>query len=524
MKFNIQLFAPQPSAPVAIIIDDVEVVFNSGFNQFASDIDEIPNNEDFSYDSTTHYVKYQNKVLYDKITGAHVLSTDDPWDYNSTSGDPLITATTYKHLTTSDNKKIQVDSAIRDGNGKKIDTNYQTKLPTTSTAGKVLKSTNTEGMFEWGDAGTTVTSVDNLTGGTITSATNVKGTFSVKNANSETVCSIDQNGDITGRYLKGTLLYTSAATDNSSWTDVFVNNAGWLYKRSKADIKTDLGIVPVETTVSTAGAVSQTMSPNTCYNFTGALTSLTLTLGNPGTARNYYKCKFYSGNTPVIVNIIPYSGNIRWTTGASLGCLEPDTYYILEIEDNVATLNAISNNYLLLPTTYLYGNTYYTSPSNDGGTITLTDITTSSEVSEKLSVGHTVSVTATPNTNFTLYSLKVNGVDLANNGSITPQSDISIEVYFKGDNTTFTYTAPESVTITLTCNGSTITSGATVKYADVINVLATYPSGYTNLQVNATNLDKLSSSSDTNNRTYNGQFKVTAADPNLTFTITEPTS
>ena len=52
----------------------------------------------------------------------------------------------------------------------------------------------------------------------------------------------DASGNIEGNYIKGTWLYTSNATDNANWTDVYVNSAGWLYKRSKANFKSDLGI------------------------------------------------------------------------------------------------------------------------------------------------------------------------------------------------------------------------------------------------------------------------------------------
>lgn len=43
-------------------------------------------------------------------------------------------AVTYKHMTDPNGNKIQVDSAIRDGTGRKIDTNYQLKhIATTAT-------------------------------------------------------------------------------------------------------------------------------------------------------------------------------------------------------------------------------------------------------------------------------------------------------------------------------------------------------------------------------------------------------
>ena len=104
------------------------------------------------------------------------------------------------------------------------------------------------------------TSINGFSGGTISSATNIKGVLSVLNSNNDTVCSIDQNGDVTGRYLKGTRLYTSAATDNANWTDVYVNDAGWIYKRSKSSFKSDLA---VPTITATSGSESITDGTNT---------------------------------------------------------------------------------------------------------------------------------------------------------------------------------------------------------------------------------------------------------------------
>lgn len=68
-----------------------------------------------------------------------------------------------------------------------------------------------------------VTSVNGLSGGTISSETTI-------------------SGNLNAQYVKGTWLYSSSATEASSWTDVWVNNNGWLYKRSKANFKSDLDI------------------------------------------------------------------------------------------------------------------------------------------------------------------------------------------------------------------------------------------------------------------------------------------
>lgn len=50
--------------------------------------------------------------------------------------------------------------------------------------------------------------------------------------------SIDGNGYVTGTWLRT----TNATEFSSGWSDVFVNNGGWLYKRSKANFISDLGI------------------------------------------------------------------------------------------------------------------------------------------------------------------------------------------------------------------------------------------------------------------------------------------
>ena len=55
-------------------------------------------------------------------------------------------ATTYSKIT-YDGKKVQVDSAVRDGNGKQIDTNYQEKL----TSGSNIKTVNGNSLLGSGD-------------------------------------------------------------------------------------------------------------------------------------------------------------------------------------------------------------------------------------------------------------------------------------------------------------------------------------------------------------------------------------
>ena len=50
-------------------------------------------------------------------------------------------------------------------------------------------------------------------------------------------------GNLTGKYITGTWLQTTAATESSSYTNIAViDNSGWVYKRSKDNMKSDLGV------------------------------------------------------------------------------------------------------------------------------------------------------------------------------------------------------------------------------------------------------------------------------------------
>ena len=72
-----------------------------------------------------------------------------------------------------------------------------------------------------------------LTGGTL------KGTLNIRNAgDTGNVASIDQNGYITGTWLKT----TSASNLNATPTEYAVLSSGWIYKRTADQTKSDLGI------------------------------------------------------------------------------------------------------------------------------------------------------------------------------------------------------------------------------------------------------------------------------------------
>ena len=98
----------------------------------------------------------------------------------------------YKHLTYN-GSKIQVDSAVRDGNGKKIDTNYQSKL----VSGTNIKSINGASLLGSGDM-TAVTAIT-LAGNPLT---NNNGTVNIGAASSY------------GLFVYGGALWIAAASDS----------------------------------------------------------------------------------------------------------------------------------------------------------------------------------------------------------------------------------------------------------------------------------------------------------------------
>ena len=66
-------------------------------------------------------------------------------------------------------------------------------------------------------------------------------------------------------------------------------------------------------TVATDGAVSQALAPDVFYDFTGALTSLTLTLGSPVSGReNEYKGQFTTGASAPTVTL---PSGVTWIGG-----------------------------------------------------------------------------------------------------------------------------------------------------------------------------------------------------------------
>lgn len=111
-----------------------------------------------------------------------------------------------------------------------------------------------------------------------------------------------------------------------------------------ADEKTKLaGIdIGVEVIVDSAGDVSQELSPNIFYNFTGALTSLILTLETAVLNKeNEYKFQFLSGSSVPTLSI---PSTIIWIdTGIDITSLTADTIYQVSILNNIGIIVGVSS-------------------------------------------------------------------------------------------------------------------------------------------------------------------------------------
>ena len=112
-----------------------------------------------------------------------------------------------------------------------------------------------------------------------------------------------------GVYSAGSVYYRVIACVNGTWSTAS-NNIGTYSKPSggipssdlESAVQTSLGLADTavqptqEVTVSTAGAVTQALDAGKIYHFTGALTSLTITL-NATTGLAQYHFDFLSGST-----------------------------------------------------------------------------------------------------------------------------------------------------------------------------------------------------------------------------------
>lgn len=134
---------------------------------------------------------------------------------------------------------------------------------------------------DYNDLTNKLTSINGLSGGKISSAITV-------------------NGNVNGNYLVGTWLQATQASDNANWSDVWVNNGGWLYKRAKASFKSDLGIPDTSTLMT-----KENPTGTGTFNFTG----------NQVLTGNLQAAGLTDGTTTKTMTDILASGKLYTTTG-----------------------------------------------------------------------------------------------------------------------------------------------------------------------------------------------------------------
>lgn len=134
---------------------------------------------------------------------------------------------------------------------------------------------------DYNDLTNKLTSINGLSGGTISSAITI-------------------NGNVNGHYLIGDWLQATKASDNANWSDVWVNNGGWLYKRAKASFKSDLGIPDTSTLMT-----KENPTGTGTFNFTG----------NEVLTGNLQAAGLTDGTTTKTMADILASGKLYTTTG-----------------------------------------------------------------------------------------------------------------------------------------------------------------------------------------------------------------
>ena len=258
-------------------------------------------------------------------------------------------------------------------------------------------------------------------------------------------------------------------------------------------------------TITTSGAVTQTIQPNVKYEFTGDLTSLTLTMAAPVSGRrNIYSVSFKTGASMNSIKITPASGFLKYGL-CTPRSLDVNTNYLVEIEDNLAIISPVYSTFVVSTKTSIEGTT--TSGSNGGSLIVIYN-DTGEQIDTLVDAGAEVLINANPSTNYSLYRLIVNDTIVSNNHVQNITDDTEISAIFLGNTTTITWSVPTGVSsVTVTRNGTAISSGATVRFGDVISVSATAATGYT-----------VTKSSTGLSGTASGY--VNAANPTITFTAT----
>lgn len=355
----------------------------------------------------------------------------------------------------------------------------------------------------------------NLRGSSITAnnTTNVKGVLNIKNQDNTTIASIDQNG-----YIVGTRLKSTAATDNSSWSDVWVNNSGWLYKRNKTGFKADLEIPLSSKTVLTGNTITETLSPGVTYECSSnSLISLDITLGAvSGSENDLYMLRFYVGETIPTLTIYHSYSNILWPV-VMPDDLQTYTYYELIIKGKIFSLTPTANKYMLLQTVRLLNGLDVYETLADAGTLTLTDKATSQVWSGNWGLpGNIYHVLATPGTLCSLYSLTINGNNFINNTDYTLLENSSIEAVFRGNDTTLTVTNNTASSVIL-YRASGLSSGITIE-ANTTSTISVKILDFVQISGSSTSTLTYSGITPTTSSSYSITGRISDLNPTLTFT------
>ena len=402
-----------------------EVNVQSDWNQTDTSADDYIKNKptiptDTNQKIKTSSVTFGNDDVVQITAGSNITVTGD-----ATNKTITIAATDTTYSSQSAAQGGTTESLVT--TGEKYTWNAkQNALPTTSTAGKVLKSTSTAGTVEWGDA-----------------------------PSSE---------------------------------------------------------VP-KTTIATSGAVSQTIQPNNYYEFTSdALTSLTLTQAAPTSGKmSTYYVRFYSGTTAPTLTVTPNSETIKWNS-LSPNLLNANTYYDLIIRDNVASLVPTHTRVGLYTDTTLSNNP---DAVGVGGSVVVYNNSTNEEAQNSLVNGVVYRIVATPDTNFSVNKVYLNGVEVSNNSTFTAVYTTTVIAEFIGNTTTLTYNTPTGANVVVkkaSSTGDNIPSGSTVRTYDDIYISVSSQTGYTTSYT----------TSGLTRKTYlsTNNYYVTAANPSITVTAT----
>jgi hypothetical protein len=207
-------------------------------------------------------------------------------------------------------------------------------------------------------------------------------------------------------------------------------------------------------------------------------------------------------------HLVSYTGQAADGTGSNTwtGCAGSSTHTITWTinADRTIKVNSTLKTYTLS----------YTNPA--GATITVTR--NGLALSNGATITHfnelTISVTAS--TGYNIKSIKVNGSDFTSGNTHTVVDNVKIEVTTTLKTYTLSYSNPTGATITVTRNGSPLSTGATISHFDVLTISVAASTGYNILSINVNSSAFTSGST----HTVSGNVTVSVATSLKTYTLT----